>query len=120
MLCYAFLEKPLIRYPPLHPLPDPAVDPDWYGQIWLRYPLDPMLYTTHFPHQFRAQSEFRTIVCDCWFHKEDADHAESPWSPEKVVPAVHSSYARMRDWHDKLPEPLTPARITLPSQLMLQ
>lgn len=115
---YALLEPPLIQTPPAAPLPDPADDPDWYGQIWLQYPLDPKLYSAHFPQQFRAQAKIRTIMNDGWLRLLRRGPSHSG-----VGPGLHQAYefsARLRRWYDNLPAPLSPGQITLPSQLMLQ
>jgi hypothetical protein len=116
ILSYSIFEPPLVQSPPAIPLPDPSIDPGWYGQIWLRYPLDPKLYTTHFPHQFKAQAEVRFIMNDNWLRQFGKEVSSS-------APGLHETnefYSRLRKWYDDLPEPLTPAKITFPSQLMLQ
>lgn len=120
MMCYAHSEPPSLQDPPDSPLPDPCTDPDWYGQIWLRYPLDPMLYTTHFQHQFKAQCEFRIFLCDSWLQRSRVLDGKKNWDLALALPSVNLLYARMRKWYNSLPEPLTPSKIVLPSQLMLQ
>lgn len=44
---YILFEPALIKKPPDVPLPDPATNPKWYGQIWLKYPGDTKLHTTN-------------------------------------------------------------------------
>lgn len=117
MSSYSVFEPPSLQTPPAIPLPDPATDPDWYGQIWVRYPLDPKLYTTHFPYQFKAQSEVRVIMNDNWVQQfSKGDSSVSLDSGHQA----NDFYSRLKEWYDNLPGPLTPARITFPSQLLLQ
>jgi hypothetical protein len=82
----------------------------------VRYPLDPKLYTTSFPLQFKAQSDSRALLNEASLDKERVDNGDAG----AALPAINRLYSRMKEWHDNLPEPLTPARISLPSQLMLQ
>lgn len=119
MLSFNHFEPPLVQSPPASPLPDPSAEPEWYGQVWLRYPLDPRLYTTNFPYQFKAQSEFRAFLNEGWLQRCGADFGGGQ-DPAVALPAINSVYSRMKKWYDNLPGPLTPARIALPSQLMLQ
>ncbi|KAF5636194.1 nitrogen assimilation transcription factor nit-4 [Fusarium sp. NRRL 52700] len=37
---FSFMLSPLIKEPPKWPLPDPSEDPSWYGDIWVKYPLN--------------------------------------------------------------------------------
>ena len=108
----------MVQKPPAVPLPNPSKDPNWYGQIWLRYPLDPKFYTTHFPYQFKAQSKARVIMNDNWVRQ--FSKGDSTSTTDSELHQANEFYSRLKDWHDNLPEPLTPARITFPSQLMLQ
>jgi hypothetical protein len=116
MLSYAHFSTPLLKSPPASALPDPSLDPEWYGQIWVRYPLDPKLYTTSFPLQFKAQSTSRALLNEASLDKQHVGNGESG----AALPSINRLYSRIKEWYDNLPEPLTAARISLPSQLMLQ
>jgi hypothetical protein len=116
MLSYAHFSTPLLKSPPASALPDPSADPEWYSQIWVRYPLDPKLYTTSFPLQFKAQSDSRALLNQVSLGKHHVGDGEAG----AALPGINRVYFEMKKWHDNLPEPLTPARISLPSQLMLQ
>jgi hypothetical protein len=115
-------ELPRLRTPPDIPLPDPRSDPDWYGQIWLRYPADPRLYTTHFPQQFHAQSGLcRAMVMACSYREQLSKGGGGGRDPPAPLHAVYDDYHRhLKPWYDGLPEPLRPGRIAFPSQLILQ
>lgn len=84
--------------------------------------MDPMLYTTHFPHQFKAQSGFSVLIVEGWSSMSRAgvtvDTPLSALMPSPRMEFFHSSH--MKRWYRNLPEPLRPANITLPSQLSLQ
>ncbi|KAK4154424.1 nitrogen assimilation transcription factor nirA [Chaetomidium leptoderma] len=118
LLAYAHLEPSLVNIAPAVPLPDPSTDPDWYGQIWLRYPLDAKLHTTHFPYLFRAQSELRVILADNWMQRYRVDQKED-WTPTTTLQAASDCLVSMRQWYGNLPEPLTAGRITFPSHLIM-
>jgi hypothetical protein len=105
--------------PPASPLPEPSADPDWYGQFWLRYPLDPILYTTHFPHLFKAQSGFSIVIIEGWNLKTRVRELQD--DPAMTAPLINVYYNfHMKQWLHGLPEPLRPTQITLPSHLILQ
>lgn len=121
-LSLSHLEPPSITTPPICLLPDPSTDPDWYGQIWLRYPMDPVLYTTHFPHQFKSQSGFSGLIIEGWSSMSRAGvTVNSPIESLIASQRMESYYnSHMKKWYRNLPEPLRPTNITLPSQLYLQ
>src|SRR5689334_252133 len=113
-MCFHFFRPPLIRNPPEWLLPDPAQDPEWYGELWLKYPLNPNLFPVHFSYLFKARSELCIILndaCHLLFPK-----ATSTFSAEDVA----SLYKRLTNWHTNLPACLTPRNIVLTSHLKLQ
>ncbi|GAB1321084.1 hypothetical protein MFIFM68171_11294 [Madurella fahalii] len=111
---YVTFEPPLLRAPPDIPLPDPSADPEWYGQIWLRYPLDTKLYTTNFPYLFHAGLGIRRIMNDICVQRFGQSGSASA-----TLAKANEFYHRLKNWYDNLPEPLKPERVTLPAQLML-
>ncbi|KAK4196408.1 hypothetical protein QBC40DRAFT_234412 [Triangularia verruculosa] len=121
---YVLFEPPLINKPPDVPLPDPATNPEWYGQIWLKYPGDTELHTTHFPQLFQAQCQVRVIMNDMWSERFGSSRQSSPEGSSTLHPATqleqaNQFYARLKAWYDALPAPLTPASIVFPSQILL-
>ncbi|KXX81374.1 Nitrogen assimilation transcription factor nirA [Madurella mycetomatis] len=113
---YVTFQPPLLRTPPDIPLPDPSVDPDWYGQIWLKYPLDAKLFSTNFPHMFWAHVGILTIINDICVHRFGAFGSAMP---ALGVAKANEFYCRLRNWYDNLPGPLKPEKIALPAHLML-
>ncbi|KAK0671260.1 hypothetical protein QBC41DRAFT_315845 [Cercophora samala] len=121
---YVLFEPPLIKKPPDVSLPDPAVNPEWYGQIWLKYPGDTKLHTTHFPYQFQAQCQVRVIMNDMWLERFGSSRQSSPEGGTTLLPSTqleqaNEFYARLKAWHDALPANLTPSQIVFPSQILL-
>ncbi|KAF4960207.1 hypothetical protein FGADI_1227 [Fusarium gaditjirri] len=67
---FSFMLSPLIKEPPKWPLPDPSQDPSWYGEIWVKYPLNHGLSPMHLGEVIHARSQFRIIMnefCDAAF-----------------------------------------------------
>ncbi|KAF5591473.1 nitrogen assimilation transcription factor nit-4 [Fusarium pseudocircinatum] len=64
---FSFMLSPLINEPPKWPLPDPSEDQSWYGEIWVKYPLNHGLSSMCFGEVIHARSRFRIIMneyCD--------------------------------------------------------
>ncbi|KAK4177803.1 hypothetical protein QBC36DRAFT_345114 [Triangularia setosa] len=121
---YILFEPPLIRKPPDVSLPDPAANPEWYGQVWLKYPGDAKLHTTNFPYQFQAQCQVRVIMNDMWLEQFRSSRQSSPEGGNIMLPSTQIEqanrfYARLKAWYDALPAPLTPSSIVFPSQILL-
>jgi hypothetical protein len=114
--CYVCFEPPLIHTPPDIPLPDPSADPEWYGEMWIKYPMNQKLLPTYFGYLFKAKADFRVIMNDIALHY----FGKSESTPKLNLQKVKGFHSRLRNWYDKLPEPLTARRIVLPSHLMLQ
>lgn len=110
--------EPKIKSPPAAPLPDPTDNPDWYGQIWVRYPSDPQLYTTHFPHLFHATSRMRTIMLRAWQVGRHIN--ELGGSSRPVLQVCNDYFACFKAWYDDLPASLAAASLAHPGPLMLQ
>ncbi|KAK2608972.1 hypothetical protein QQS21_002452 [Conoideocrella luteorostrata] len=113
--CYVMFDETVIKNPPNITLPDPSVDPDWYGQIWVKYPLSPRPVSTHFEHLFKACADIRIImndICLQCFRK--------PASSRKVTLEQALQFrTRLKNWQKDLPGPLTPERIVYPSHFIL-
>ncbi|KAF4977105.1 hypothetical protein FDECE_18393 [Fusarium decemcellulare] len=115
LVSYILFRPPLIATPPEFPLPDPTLCPQWYGDFWIKYPLDRMPTTAHHGHDFKARAELMTIM------NEIAVEYFSGIRPRegRSMKTILKLYAKLKAWHDTLPEPLTVKRIVLPSQLKL-
>lgn len=109
-------DEPVLKSPPDIPLPDPQEDPDWYGQIWIKYPLIEKPVSVHFGHVFKAMSDIRVImndICIRCFRKPKE-------SRNITLHHVLEFHRRLKEWEENLPEPLAPERIVFPSQFILQ
>jgi hypothetical protein len=113
MVAFSFMFAPLISEPPSYALPDPSDGAQWYGEVWLKYPLAQSLAPSYFGHVLRARSQFRIIM---------NDYCQTAYSKGSTVALEKANefHLRLKDWHDALPEPLTPKRIVLPGHLHLQ
>ncbi|KAJ4263093.1 hypothetical protein NW762_006711 [Fusarium torreyae] len=112
---YRFCKKPLISSPPRTPLPDPIEHPEWYGEIWLKYPHDPTVYPSNFGHFFKAKVEFLTILNEVALQIYDGLGQQA----EVTARNLFGLQSRMQEWFDNLPECLSSTRIALPAHLKL-
>jgi hypothetical protein len=117
LYCYHFALPVLLREPPTVELPDPAVRPDWYGEVWLRYPLVQRPIPTHQALFFRETVGLRWILYD--FTRESRGDSGSVESKLTLGQAM-ACHARMVAWYKNLPEPLVARNIVFPSHLKLQ
>jgi hypothetical protein len=108
---------PLIKESPKTPLPNPKQNPAWYGELWIKYPLNQTLYPLGNGYLFKARSEFSIILNRIslkFFDNEDGFAAQ----PTREIVA---DFARdFAVWYFSLPDPLTPKNIVFPSQIVLQ
>ncbi|KAG5956742.1 hypothetical protein E4U58_006433 [Claviceps cyperi] len=110
---FSFMLAPQFEEPPQWPLPDPLHSgPSWYGEIWLKYPLDSTLSPCSFAHVIRSRCRFRVIM---------NDFCKAAYSERKGMSLERADqlHARLRHWYDTLPEPLQPKSIVLPGHLQL-
>ncbi|KAH6650068.1 hypothetical protein F5144DRAFT_555191 [Chaetomium tenue] len=112
---YHYLQPPPISKPPATLLPDPLKCPEWYGELWVRYPLSQSRLPTFHGLLFKAISDFWTIISEV---STLIFSRRGP--PTKLsVDQIFQFYYRLRAWQNNLPEPLTPKKIVLPHQLKL-
>ncbi|XXH04590.1 DNA helicase rad5 [Hypoxylon texense] len=111
---FYFTKPPFIRHPPDYPLPDPALDARWYGEIWIRYPLGRRVFATGVGHVVRANFELRRLMNDMAAEMFEADRP-----PRSTVAQVLDCKARLDSWFAHLPEPLTPTRVVLPDHIKI-
>ncbi|KAJ4295913.1 hypothetical protein N0V88_004615 [Collariella sp. IMI 366227] len=115
LVSYVYLQPPPMKEPPQSPLPDPIEYPQWYGELWVKYPLSQTRLPTFHGLIFKAKADFWTII-NSFAQLAFADrHVGSKPSVHEVLPFYH----RLRAWERNLPEPLTPRKIVLPHQLKL-
>ena len=104
---------PLLSDPPEWPLPDATLEPGWYGEIWIQYPVSDRLFPSHFAQVFEARSRFRLIM------NKACQIAYSPNS-EMTLDKANQLYEQLRSWYGSLPGPLQPKSVVLPGHLQLQ
>ncbi|KAF5000287.1 hypothetical protein FGRMN_1919 [Fusarium graminum] len=107
------MQPPLIKKRPRWPLPNPSEDPSWYGEVWVRYPLNHGLSPCYIGEVLRAKSQFRVITnefCEAAYSKNS----------KMDVDLAYDFYGKLEHWHDSLRGPLTPKRIVLPGQFHIQ
>ncbi|KFG80621.1 putative zinc finger protein [Metarhizium anisopliae] len=114
LMSFHYFRPPLFNRPPAI-LPDPKHEPEWYGEIWLKYPLGRTLFPSSSGDVFKARAEFAVI------QNEAARRlfAGSTPAPQLSAAEVAVFYFRFKGWYDGLPEALSPRRAVLPSHLKL-
>ncbi|KAK3310454.1 uncharacterized protein B0T15DRAFT_389212 [Chaetomium strumarium] len=115
LVTYHYLKPPAIAEPPRTPLPDPSQQPQWYGELWVKYPASQTPLPTYHGLLFKAKAEFWTIMNEV--SRLTFSHYCSP--TRLSVSQILQFYGRLRSWWQNLPEALTPGRIALPHQLKL-
>ncbi|KAF4773633.1 hypothetical protein HER10_EVM0002711 [Colletotrichum scovillei] len=112
LVAFSFRLHPLLTKPPELPLPDPADDPGWYGEIWLQYPLARSLVPSNLGQVLHARSHFREIM------NEFCVGAHSG-SSEVGLQLAEVLSERLKSWFNGLPRSLQPRAIVLPAHLQL-
>ncbi|KAI5867928.1 hypothetical protein GGS23DRAFT_591738 [Durotheca rogersii] len=105
---------PLISHPPQYPLPDPRVDPQWYGEIWVRYPLSQTLFPINLSHVIRTNFDLRKLMNDI---AGEVFVVGKP--PNATAQKVLDLKSRLDAWFADLPETLAPTRVVLPDHLKI-
>jgi hypothetical protein len=107
---------PLLAKPPQFALPDPTANPQWYGDFWIRYPLDPNPTPAYHGHDFKARAHLFAIINEIAVQYFSGPQSPSSRSKETIL-EIHS---KLKTWYDRLPQQLTAKEIVFPSQLKLQ
>jgi hypothetical protein len=116
LVSFHFLHKPLLEEPPTAPLPDPISHPEWYGELWLRYPGSSTPTSAYFGTLFKAKCDFRVILNDLCLKL-------FPGAPDHRGLTMKEAVAfrrRFGQWESRLPSALSATRIVFPAQLVLQ
>ncbi|KAH0531151.1 hypothetical protein TsFJ059_000019 [Trichoderma semiorbis] len=114
--CYHFIISPLLKAPPKAPLPDPEEDPEWYGEIWVKYPLSQTPIQMNFPHFFKAKCELGLIVTQIAVDLFEAKERGSTRDPSESVTGYLEA---LESWSLSLPMSLKPSQIVFPFHLQL-
>ncbi|KAK4195111.1 putative nitrogen assimilation transcription factor [Triangularia verruculosa] len=108
---YHYLKPPILTRPPDIPLPDPSENPQWWGELWIRYPQTPARLPTYHGHLTKARFDYWAIMNDFSLRSFSQPLVKVP------LDQVVGFYHRLRGWWTSLPEPLTPKRLVLPHHL---
>ncbi|KAF0638647.1 hypothetical protein FPSE5266_04706 [Fusarium pseudograminearum] len=108
---FSFMIAPVIKKPPVWALPDPLKDPSWYGETWVRYPLNHGLLPLNMGQVLRERCQFRIIM---------NEYCNAAYSGYKIdLDLAYHFHGRLQNWYHELPESLIPKRIVLPGHLQL-
>ncbi|EEU42702.1 uncharacterized protein NECHADRAFT_47693 [Fusarium vanettenii 77-13-4] len=110
---YHFMHPPALKQPPKVALPDPLKNARWYGEVWLKYPLETTLFPAHFGQFFKARCQFLQImnaVCEVYF-AEDGEPV--------TLEQANTFYTQFRNWSYGLPDCLKPRFIVHPGHFNL-
>lgn len=116
MASYHFRSPPLFDSPPTASIPDPKQDPGWFGEFWIRYPLEDVLIPMHFGCVLKAKFQFSVILSKAMTQPLDRRSHAMTNASERIATMLTD----LRAWYDKLPEELAPQRIVLPWELKVQ
>ncbi|KAJ4269845.1 hypothetical protein NW762_001514 [Fusarium torreyae] len=116
-LSYQFMTAPLLSTPPKNSVPDPERDPEWFGEIWLKYPSSSVLVPLKYSLTFKAKIEFSVVLNEAMVgtHRGHNDHHLTQDGAKSIIGITK----KLETWYQTLPEPLSPSKIVFPSQLMI-
>ncbi|KAF4340966.1 nitrate assimilation regulatory nirA [Fusarium beomiforme] len=99
----------------MHPLPDPGLDPDWYSEIWLKYPSTSVLVPMQYRYTFKARVEFSLILNAAMLQASanESDNEVVQSGAGRIIETIE----KLEAWYRILPGPLLPSNIVFPSQL---
>ncbi|KAM5355044.1 hypothetical protein ACJ41O_001690 [Fusarium nematophilum] len=112
-----FMTVPLLTTPPKTAMPDPSQDPEWYGEIWLKYPSTDVLVPLQYRHVFKAKSDFSIILNDAIGKAYGTDNNDLV---QRGAEHVEDILKDLKAWHSTLADLLAPSTIVFPSQLKIQ
>ncbi|KAH7205976.1 hypothetical protein DER44DRAFT_809863 [Fusarium oxysporum] len=108
---------PLLKAPPKTPFPDPDRDPEWFGEIWLKYPSSSTLVPLRLGLLFKAKMRFSVVLNEAMLEveKDSTDSYLFRNGATRIIKIAE----RMDTWYKAMPEPLSPTQIVSPSQLKI-
>ncbi|KAF3038693.1 hypothetical protein E8E12_008584 [Didymella heteroderae] len=111
---YHFFRRPYFSQPPQVPLPNPQLDPTWYGEISMQYPHVKALVPLHTGPKMYAEAALREIMNDIGLRV---------FGNPSPQPLTFDEFAALKEkldrWRAILPEPLQPKLVVFPFHLML-
>ncbi|RGP76968.1 nitrate assimilation regulatory nira [Fusarium longipes] len=117
-LSYQFMTVPVLETPPRSPVPDPKRDPEWFGEIWLKYPSSSVLIPLQTGILFKARMDFAVVLNEAMLqvHQHTPEGELTRNGSAKIMEVVQ----KLQHWHSTLPKALDPSEIVFPSQLKIQ
>ncbi|PVH99462.1 hypothetical protein DM02DRAFT_643005 [Periconia macrospinosa] len=111
---YYFFRPPHLEQPPRVPLPDSALDPQWYGEIWMQYPSDQTPIPLCLGHKLKTEASLHAIMNEMGL----ALFGE-PSPPPLTLEEIATFKRRLEEWKRALPEPLQPHKLVFPHHINL-
>lgn len=112
---YYFFRRPYFSQPPQVSLPDPQLEPRWYGEISMQYPHDQTVIPLEFGSQIYSEAALCKIINDIGLLAFERPSSQ---------PITFDEFAVLKNkldhWRVTLPETLRPELVVFPSHLMLQ
>lgn len=115
MQSYYYRRAPFVDHPPAFAAPDPDVDPDWYGEVFVRYPLSRTITRMHLGYVMKATINLRIILNDMSLLQFATKEQKALTSAQ-----VLAFKTRLDTLMQNLPPVLAPSRISLPCHLNVQ
>jgi hypothetical protein len=117
-LSFQLMTTPLLQTPPKSLVPDPERDPDWFGEIWLKYPSGSALVPLQCGVTFKAKMDFSVILNESMFEIDKDSNQD--FLARNGATRIIAVTKKLDHWYRNLPESLSPTKIVFPSQLKLQ
>ncbi|KAI0142576.1 hypothetical protein F4776DRAFT_612622 [Hypoxylon sp. NC0597] len=108
-------QPPIMKEPPTRPLPDLDEASEYFGEIWVKYPLGREPIPIHNGLVFRAICQLRVIMNEITILS--FDHPRS-FNRMPLNSAIEFR-SRLLAWYEDLPEPLHARNAAIPSHLKL-
>lgn len=111
-----FFRAPMLRDPPATLLPDPNEDPLWFGEMWIKYPANAILFPMHLGHVFKGIAGLRHIANDIAYLMYEGTRVLRSLTDREVL----HFQSRLDEWYGSLPDCMKPKNIVRPCQLKVQ
>ncbi|KAH6865064.1 hypothetical protein BKA58DRAFT_391324 [Alternaria rosae] len=113
--CFYLMKPPLSRLPPENGLPEYQDAHDFFGEIWVKYPLATHVTPVYLGQTFLSLMKLRCIMNDIAGKALPEDGGDNNLDIEQAS-RYHSMLIQ---WFRDLPEPLQPQNVAMPTQLLL-
>lgn len=115
LVCFYRQRPPIIRQPPVEPLPEYEGASSYYGESYIQYPDTAERFPLHIGHTLLAEFQFSVLLNRLAIEsRHELDNRDLD-----LAQAV-KHHRHLRDWFDNLPQPLRVAEVIFPHHLKLQ